>query len=229
MDETAKALVVVQARYNSSRLPGKALYPLSGIPMIVFLLRRLKTLLPVAFRLILATGRGSENDPLSRWAEHEGVKVFRGPEADVVERFFLCLNANPADVVVRVTGDNPLTCPDLLAEHARWLEAEGADYVQFTHLPFGAGTDVFSSQCIRRIHEKASVPDEREHLNLYVLNNEDQFSIRRPRVRGTLARPELRMTVDTKEDWERMNRLVMKFGPKPWRTSLASAIEYLAP
>ncbi len=228
MSDILRALVVVQARYNSSRLPGKALYPMAGMPMISFLLRRMKTALPGTFGIVLATGRGHENDPLARWAESEGVAVFRGPEADVVQRFFLCLQAYPANAVVRVTGDNPLTCPELLIEHVRCLESEKAEYVQFTNLPFGAGSDVFSPQCIRKIYEEASAPGEREHLNLYVLNHEDRFSVIRPRLEGKLARPDLRMTVDTMEDWERMNRLAMRLGNEPWRARLAKAVKYLA-
>jgi len=55
-DISQRHLVVIQCRYNSTRLPGKAMMLLGGIPMLSFLLKRLKAGLPEErFKIILAT------------------------------------------------------------------------------------------------------------------------------------------------------------------------------
>ncbi|NWH04943.1 cytidylyltransferase domain-containing protein [Desulfobacter latus] len=66
--------IIIQCRFLSSRLPGKAMYPLRGIPILVFLIRRLKHFLSEEyFRLILATSDLSQDDPVAAWAKYEGI------------------------------------------------------------------------------------------------------------------------------------------------------------
>ena len=78
--------VVISARIDSSRLPGKALLPLGGVPMIIFLLRRL---LPSqkADGIIFATTSNTEDDKLADIVAEEGIPVFRGAASDVMRRY----------------------------------------------------------------------------------------------------------------------------------------------
>src|SRR5258708_28704622 len=77
--------VVVAASTVSSRLPGKALLPLQGQPMIVFLLHRLAGL--ERARVIVATTTLSADDGLAEVVREAGVPVYRGADADVVSRY----------------------------------------------------------------------------------------------------------------------------------------------
>lgn len=221
-----RTLIVVQCRFNSSRLPGKALHPVGGLPMIVFLLRRLRGGLdPREHRVVLATTRNRRDDIVESWALEEGVDVVRGEEADVLGRFICCLDAYPSETIVRVTGDNPLTCPEMLKWLVREKQDNSLDYVQCENLPYGAGVDVFSSDLMKTLDREATEEDEREHINLYLLRNSEKFKIRFPKVHGELARPDIRVTVDTKEDWLRVRAL---FGPtetEPWKLSIDEAIK----
>ncbi len=221
-------LVVIQCRLGSRRLPGKALYPLAGRPMLSFLLRRLKSGLPQKdYALVLATTRKREDDVIAQWGREEGVNVVRGEGEDVLARYLRCLERFPAATVVRVTADNPLTCPKMLIQAADLLIERSADYVWPQNLPCGAAVDVFAAGVIRRLSREAVEAEEREHINAFILKNPDQFLILKPKVNGGLARPELRVSVDTLADWRRIEAILSLEDQEPWRMDLGEAIERL--
>jgi len=103
-------LAIVQARTSSSRLPGKVLLPLQGVPLIQFQLERLRRCNQID-RLVLATSTDPSDDALADQVAQAGVAVFRGDLNDVLERFRACAAHERAKVVVRLTGDCPLADP----------------------------------------------------------------------------------------------------------------------
>jgi spore coat polysaccharide biosynthesis protein SpsF (cytidylyltransferase family) len=73
-----RTVAIIQARIGSSRLPGKVLYELAGLPMIGFMAKRVQRI-PGLDELVLATGEGERNDPLADIAQGLGIAVFRAP------------------------------------------------------------------------------------------------------------------------------------------------------
>jgi len=200
-----ETLVVIQARSASTRLPGKALLPLAGRPMLGFLLERLRG---VAGRLCLATTDRPEDAALADLAASLGVAAVRGEEHDVLARYLRCLDAFPAQAVVRVTGDNPLTCPGLVDEAAN-LVNDGADYAGIpADAPKGLAVDAFSAAALRRVAQDAGDPAEREHINLRVLLHPEDFRTASPELAPGARRPDISLTVDTLEDYQRMRCFV---------------------
>jgi len=221
---TSKALVVVQSRFSSSRLRGKALYPLAGLPMVAFLIRRLKLSLPAtSYKLVLATSDSEQDDAVACWGEAEGIAVVRGSEDDVLRRYIQCLNLYDCPVLVRVTADNPLTCPEVLEQMVERHGRESLDYLEPKNLPLGAGVDVFRAETMRVLDQYAT-GSEREHINLHILENSENFETGVMTFGGPLARPDLSMTIDTQDDWLRVAALFKSEEPEPWNISLEQAI-----
>src|SRR3989339_1950496 len=161
-------LVVVQCRYDSKRLPGKATMLLGGIPIVSFLLRRLKAGLPEnRFKIILATTEKTEDDVIAGLGKKEEIEVLRGDEHDVLKRYIKCLEVFPADVVVRVTADNPFTCPEVLECAVNEMIKRKVDYLKCENLPVGIGVDVFSARLLKQLGVQAKDPQEREHINMH--------------------------------------------------------------
>jgi spore coat polysaccharide biosynthesis protein SpsF len=224
--QNVSSLIVVQCRYNSRRLPGKAMYPLSGVPILVFLLRRLRSHLPVdEYKIVLATTRGRCDDVIAAWGAREDVHVFRGEENDVLGRYAKCLARHPSETIVRITADNPLTCPEMLRRIVRVKRERHIDYIQCENLPHGVGADAFSAGALSFLNREVRDADEREHINLNILRNPGKFKIFSLNVEGELARPDLRMTVDTKEDWRRVDALFNPEETEPWKITLYEAVE----
>lgn len=220
-----KSLIVVQCRFGSTRLPGKAMLPVCGIPLLKFLLRRLKESLPLSYLIVLATTRKIEDDVISSCGTEEGVEVVRGEEQDVLTRYTQCLEKYSADYVVRVTADNPLTCPVKLDQLVKETRTTRSEYGIYNNLPYGAAVDVFSSELLKQLDKEANEPDEREHINLFVLRNIKRFKVFSINASGIVSRPDLSVTVDTKEDWGKITSLFLPDEKDPWRISLEEAIK----
>src|SRR5262249_25628955 len=107
-------LAVVQARVGSTRLPGKALLPIAGRPMVAHVVERIGAARGVDV-VVLATTVNHEDDALETLARAAGVACVRGSVEDVLDRFRAVVNAHPAEVVVRVTADCPLLDPEISA------------------------------------------------------------------------------------------------------------------
>ena len=208
--------VVVAARTGSSRLPGKALLPLQNLPMITFLLRRLRGSREAA-RLILATTVLPQDDLLAELARREGVEVFRGPQDDVVERYVRAAEHFGLDYVVRVTGDCPLTDAETLDYCLGLCRREGHFDLATTKglFPVGIDYEVYQAATMHRLHQ-AGVMDasHREHLTKYFYDFPEGFRIVKlaPPPRWTSHRV---FTVDTREDYEFCAGLAGRFpGPR---------------
>ena len=223
---THKNLIIVQCRLNSKRLPGKALYPICGIPMLTFLLRRLQCGLNTNdFKIIVATTKLEGDNLVNIWAQEENIEIIKGEENDVLKRFVQCLDCYSANTVVRATADNPLTCPEIIQWLVKERNERNVDYVLCKNLPVGAGVDVFSSDLLRRLDSEAKNADEREHINLYLLRHLQRFNTFFPKAKGKIARPDIRITVDTEDDWENIRALFKKTENEPWKLSIHEAVK----
>jgi len=222
------ANIVIQCRFSSSRLPGKAVYPLSGIPLLSFLIRRLKaTLSEDDYRIIVATTQNKEDHVVAAWAEYENVRVVRGSQDDVLSRYILTQSVFPSDIHVRVTADNPLTCPDILKKAVNQCRDGKTDYVHTTSFPYGAGVDVFPIDTLIYLHEHATAPPDREHINKYIFDHPEKFNLKAIEAEDKLSRPDVNLSIDTPEDLNRVSGIVsFKKIPKPWRMTLIQAINY---
>lgn len=198
-------IAIVQARMASKRLPGKALAPLGGVPLIHHVLERGRRI-PGIGEVVLATSAGTENDALEAYARKLGFDVLRGDEDDVIDRFYRVSAPRKARNIVRLTGDNPLldyrSIGFLLGRHVE----NRADYSCLSGLPVGAGADIFSFRALEESHQKADGAALSDHVDLYVLENQERFSVQRFVLEPSLSK--FRWTVDDEADIARARRLV---------------------
>src|SRR4051812_29326035 len=107
----SKIIGVLQARFSSTRLPGKVLKPILGVPMLIHQIDRLK-LSEKLSSLVLATSTDSSDDAIADLCFKHTIKCFRGSLDDVLDRVYqaaLQEGATSDDRIVRLTGDCPLT------------------------------------------------------------------------------------------------------------------------
>jgi spore coat polysaccharide biosynthesis protein SpsF len=108
-----KYLLTIEARMRSSRLPGKVLMPIMGVPMLALMIERLKNARMIDGIVVATTDNGSE-DPIAKLAGEMGVGCFRGSEEDVLLRVLKAAQHYEADVIVETTGDCPLNDPAIV-------------------------------------------------------------------------------------------------------------------
>lgn len=193
----SKAAVVLQARMNSARLPGKAIALVAGQPLLAVCIERLRAAsrLPV----ILATTDRPEDDVLVQLAERLGALTCRGPELDVLARYVLAAETFALTEVIRATGDNPAVDLDAPARVLAQLQRTRADYVVERGLPVGAAVEAVTTDALRRAAELTDEPFDREHVTPFI-RRDSRFVAIQAIAPGAVREPELRLTVDTPVD-----------------------------
>ena len=203
---------------GSSRLPGKTLKILENKPLIMQVINRLKLIKNCT--IVLLTSDTTKDDILESWCNENGILCFRGSEDNVLERYYLASKYYKADNILRATGDNPLVEPyfanELLEKH---IEFE-ADYSSNksevgSNLPDGLGIEIFTFNALEISMNKSSQEHHFEHVNEYILENKKDFKIYKDvNVGGLVDKSHIRLTVDTKEDFERVEKIFKnkKFG-----------------
>lgn len=195
-----RALAVLQARTSSSRLPGKVLADLAGAPMLLRQIERIRRA-RLLDHLIVATSSDPTDDALEATVSAAGTSVFRGSLEDVLGRFAAAAATVEARHVVRLTGDCPLTDPDVIDAVIAHHLVTGADIttnsVEAT-FPDGLDVEVMRGEALRRAAAEASAAFEREHVTQFLYRRPAQFRIVHYKQPASLSH--LRWTVDEPAD-----------------------------
>ena len=204
-----KRVVIIQARMSSTRFAGKVIEDLGGMPMILFMVRRVRRARRVD-KLIVATSTETSDDPLAKVLEREGVDTFRGSLGDVLDRYYQAARAAQATHVVRLTGDCPLIDADLIDAPLAELESGQWDYVSnvepATH-PDGLSSEAFTMAALERAWREAKLPSEREHVTPW-LRAGAANGVRLKNLAGFHDLSSLRLTVDYPDDLAYVRTLV---------------------
>ncbi|MBP2233303.1 spore coat polysaccharide biosynthesis protein SpsF [Azospirillum agricola] len=225
--------VILQARMGSTRLPGKVLRPLAGVPMLGRILDRLGRCRAVD-RLVVATSDRPADDAVAAFVADRGVGLFRGSETDVLDRYHQCAAAFGFDVVVRATGDNPFVDPEEGDRLIAFLFEQALDYAcafpDFgSGLPVGVGLEVMTAEALSRSWRHGRDANHREHVNEYIQERPGLFRQAVPDTPPDKRAPGLRLTVDTPEDFRRAETLHAAYGAErgegepdtPWLVAAA--------
>jgi spore coat polysaccharide biosynthesis protein SpsF len=158
---------VVQARMASTRLPGKVMLDAAGKPLLEHLHERLLQCATLE-KIILATSVNRQDDVIANFCKDRAITVFRGNEADVLDRYFQAARQNGLTVVVRITSDCPLIDPMLVDEMVRFFvqHEDRYDLVTNRHpltYPDGLDVDVMNIAGLEHAWKNATESHQREH------------------------------------------------------------------
>jgi len=195
-------VAIIQARFGSTRLPGKVLNEISGKPMLWHIINRLRRCKNID-TIVLATSELKNNDVIEKFSKENDIPIFRGSEEDVLSRYYYAAKQFNADIIVRLTGDCPLIDPKIVDEVVLSHINSSVDYtsnVVKRTFPRGLDVEVINFQTLKKTFEAASEKDQREHVTPYLLENPDIFKLKSIEARGKIRRPDIRITVDTPED-----------------------------
>lgn len=192
--------IILQARFASSRLRGKALEPIGSRVLLEHCLRRL--LASGMAQVVLATTTNPEDDALAAVATRLGVPSLRGDVDDVLGRYVAAAAAFGLDPIVRATGDNPGVDIQAARRVLAAMAATGADYVREDGLPVGAAVEGMTYAALSRAAMGAQLSEDREHVTTFLKRNPQAFRLVPLLAPAPLYRPDVRLTVDTHDDLE---------------------------
>lgn len=225
----ASSIIVLQARMNSARLPGKVLTDIAGCSILGHCIKRLKA--ANVGEVIVATTTRPEDAAVVAEAERHGARSVRGPVEDVLGRFILALADWHGPYVFRATADNPVVDIDAPGRVLKVLEG-GADYCVEEGLPVGAAVEGVRTAALRDAASVAHSAYDREHVTPYLRHQPGRFKVCPAPAPPECYRPHLRLTVDTREDFSYVRSLLEQAGAEerlvPLREVIALADRYAA-
>ncbi len=201
-----KTGAIVQARTTSTRLPKKVLKELpygSGITVLAQVIRRLKKVSNIDV-VIIATTTDKEDDEIINITKKEGVPYYRGERDDVLSRYYFAAKENNLDTVARITSDCPVVDPNIVNYVIDKFFKQGVDYatnILKRTYPHGMDTEVFTFSSLERAYSEAKEAYEREHVTPYIRLHPEKFSLLNIEAPSKFYAPDIRVTLDTEEDY----------------------------
>ena len=200
------AVIGIQCRYSSKRLPGKAMLPILSTTLLgATILRSISTKLDT----YVLTSTEETDDVIANYASNFKIKnVIRGPLDNVQERYRKLAKKSKAKYIIRVTADNPFTDSFAILELLKYSIYLKSNYCRFSDLeiPTGFHSECFKSDQLFMPENQCSLSDE--HVT-YAMRNRSNFSS----IKGlgyNLDRSILKnltCTVDTLSDYKKALKL----------------------
>nr|WP_321496409.1 glycosyltransferase family protein [uncultured Methanolobus sp.] len=216
---------IIQARTGSTRLPGKVVKKIGDATILEILLTRLKNVTALD-EIVVATTTRKEDDIIEELSLQNDVNVFRGSENNVLDRYYKAAEKYNADIIVRITSDNPLVSLDLISYQVDYLIRENCDYVNSKGIILGTGVETFSFESLKAAWENARNEYETEHVTPYIYEHENIFKIKNVSQLKFLERNDIRLTIDTQEDFDIYLQLEKVFGDLT-KPTLCEIVEHL--
>jgi spore coat polysaccharide biosynthesis protein SpsF len=231
-------VAIIQARYASSRLPGKVLLDIGGQPMLVHVVERTQRARTVD-KVVVATTSDTSDDAVEALCLQHGYLCYRGSNQDVLDRYYQTANTYKADVIVRITADCPLIDPNVIDRtvNAFLGIANGESGISNSKpeianryspypipydfaanrlpppwgrtYPIGLDTEVCTFQGLELAWVEADQPHQREHVMPFFYDQPQRF-----RILHVTHDPDygsLRWTVDTEKDLELLRQIFASF------------------
>lgn len=142
--------IFIPVRLSNTRLPGKALKPIHGKPVLHYLIERLKQI-PKISNIVICTTTNSVDDPLIEFCKNEKISFYRGSEKDILNRFLEASQKFNSDFIINVDGDDIYTDPDLINELISEYEKNKPDYIDMIGFPFGFRSVAFTRDALKKI------------------------------------------------------------------------------
>jgi len=205
-------LAIIQARTGSSRFPSKVLQKISGKTIVSLIYERLSKS-KIIDKTIIATSNDKKDNFLYSHLIKKDIRVFRGSEKNVLDRFYNASLKYKPKWIVRITADCPLIDIDVVDKVIINAKKNNVDLSFNTSppsFPDGYDAECFSFKALKIAHKYAKKNYEIEHVTPYLRFNK---KIKKINYNYKKDYSKLRLTLDTKEDLKVIKKVYSNFYP----------------
>lgn len=187
---------------TSTRLPGKVMLPLCGMPVLQVMIERLPSWRQ---NIIVATTNDGSEQPIVELCQQLGIRYFQGDTDDVLGRYQQAatfFGADDTTTIVRLTSDCPLIDNELTSKVIAEFIKGGFDMVSLgphSGYPRGLDSCAFSFKLLKKTHQLAKSNADREHVTLGMAKFSD-LKIKTISAGEDLSH--LRLTLDEPDDYK---------------------------
>jgi len=225
-----RVVATIEGRMTSSRLPGKILMPLAGKPVMAHMIERHRRS-KYTDEVVVATTTNSTDDLVVALCEEMRCPYFRGSEADVLGRIVEAGKAHGTDILVQGMADSPLVDWRIVDRLVEMLEEGPFDVTsnEFEKEKYPDGFDmrVYRFHALKQLEEEHKEEEYREHAGYQIRNDPARYKRSLLLAEGDMLWPELRLTLDTAEDYELISAVFDELYPKDPDFSADDVVAFL--
>lgn len=213
-------LGIVQVRLGDNPARLKACRTLGGKSLLEWVVRRVTDSQQLDGVVVVVAD--SPRTPEIAEVVPADVPLFIGQRPDPLGRFAEALDEYPARAVVRIGLENPFVDPALVDRLVTTAKTHPeSDYIAYrahngrpTILsPLGIFAEWFRAKALRQADEQAKPGADREQVTRYIYSHPELFNLRLLPVPPGLDRDDVRLRLDSEEDWEHARAIFDALGP----------------
>lgn len=209
-----KVVTIIQARTTSERLPNKVLLEIYGKSLLERVIDQAKKI-ENSDELWVATSTHEKDDLIEILCERKNVRCYRGGMDDVRGRFYSIAKKQNANIIVRLTADNPLTEPAYAMQLIEFLKKnyEKFDYVRMDKSTILDGTlsEAFTIDALEKSVSQYHDSFNLEHVVPAMIHKMKVYETV-PSDKDLVTKKPYFVGVDTFEDYKRATKLFKEFG-----------------
>jgi len=218
---------IILSRYDSTRLPGKALCKVKNKALIEYVLERALRIKGIS-GVCVATSARKIDEPIAKFCLKNDVNVHRGPATDVAKRFLECMETNNWDAAIRICGDSPLHDSELMSQAVNiYSSSRNIDIVTNVFprsYPVGMSVELVSRAALRIAYAKMDKASNFEHVTEYFYENSKDFNLELfPK--NNFDHSKVHLAVDTQLDFERFQWIIEELGSDYLNASYQNIID----
>src|SRR4051794_35047917 len=166
-----RPVAFVEARMGSTELPGKALLPILGRPLLWHVVDRIRRAEQIAEVVVLTTD-APRDMPIRSYCRRQGIEVFAGSERDATDRLYRAAIHHGANPIVRLEAEAAFVDPTLVDrllsfyadgefDFAKIATGAGSIFLEGGRFPDGMGAEVLGLHALERTWAEATDPGDR--------------------------------------------------------------------
>jgi spore coat polysaccharide biosynthesis protein SpsF len=203
--------IIIQARTRSSRIPGKVLKCVNGIPLLQYTINRLR-LANSEVPITVCTSHLEDDNPIYKLCEQLGVECFRGSHLNVASRYYEISKKKKFEGFVRVCADSPMV-DGLLVQKIIQEWSPNLDLLSNKSprtFPKGQSIEVVNRTTFIDQFENFKTDDDLEHVTHYFHRNIKDFKFKNIACSTDYSTKTL--AIDEPEDLSIFEQFVSKYG-----------------
>ena len=200
----------IPIRLSNTRLPKKALKEINGIPVIKYLIDRIKKCEKIR-NIIVCTTENEKDNELITLLKKENCMFFRGSEADILARYLDAAKKFDTDFIISVDGDDIYTDSFYVDQMVKEYEKTNADFVDMVNFPFGIASVGIKKDALEKVCKLKKTNNTETGYRLFFNNH--IFKIHKMQCDEKIKFPkELRLTLDYQEDLDLAKKIISELG-----------------
>ena len=201
MVKIQKYLIIVQARYKSSRFEGKILKKFKNFSLLEILLKRLKNSKKF-IKVVVACTYDKNDIEIIKICKKNKISYLKGHSSDLIQRYQSVIKKFPTQNIIRITSDCPFVDRNLIDKMIKFFEKNNLDYLSNNKpptFPDGLDVEIFKSHILKKLSRSSKNQIDKEHVTSHIRNLK---KIKSDNFRNKINLSNIRVTIDEQKDLE---------------------------